>query len=85
MDCSLPFGLRLVPLILSAVADALEWIVRSRGVTNIFHYINHYILVGPPVCELSLRTLTQTCDILGVPITQEKDGRPSHLPHSVRY
>ena len=79
-DCSLPFGLRSAPLIFSAVADALEWIVRSRGVTSIFHCIDNFIVVGPPeseVCELSLRTLTQTCDILGVPIAHEKTEGPA--------
>ena len=79
-DCSLPFGLRSAPLIFSAVADALEWIVRSRGFTSIFHYIDDFIVVGPTeseVCELSLHTLTQTCDILGMPIAHEEMEGPA--------
>ena len=38
IDTTLPFGLRSAPLVFSAVADALESVVRARGVRNIFHY-----------------------------------------------
>lgn len=34
VDGALPYGLRSAPLIFSAVADALEWIVRNRGVIS---------------------------------------------------
>ena len=80
VDCSLPFGLHSAPLILSAVADALEWIARSRGATNIFHYIDDFIMVGSPqseVCELSLRIFAHTCDTLGMPIAHEKTKGPA--------
>ena len=48
IDATLPFGLRSAPLIFSAVADALEWVVRSRGVRSICHYIDDFIIVGAP-------------------------------------
>ena len=35
----LPFGLRSVPKIFNAVADALEWCVAKKGVDYIFHYL----------------------------------------------
>ena len=47
-DTTLPFGLRSAPLIFSAIADALEWITRQRGVEHVYHYIDNFILVGPP-------------------------------------
>ena len=33
IDKVLPFGLRSAPLIFSAVADALQWIMTQQGVT----------------------------------------------------
>ena len=33
-DATLPFGLRSALIIFSAVADALQWIVKSRGVST---------------------------------------------------
>ena len=80
VDTVLPFGLRSAPLIFTAVADALEWIVRARGADNIFHYIDDFVLLGPPdsdICEQNLRLLMQSCDNLGVLIAQEKTEGPS--------
>ena len=37
VDTALPFGLRSAPLIFTAVADALQWIMEEKG----------YILCGP--------------------------------------
>lgn len=77
---ALPFGLRSAPLIFSAGADALEWVARSRGAERIFHYIDDFVMVAPPqsdASEYSLRTLLQTCDNLGMPITHEKTEGPS--------
>ena len=31
IDTALPFGLRSAPKIFNAVADALQWIIKSRG------------------------------------------------------
>ena len=47
VDCTLPFGLRSAPLIFSAVAEALEWVARSKGAQCLFHYIDDFIFVGP--------------------------------------
>lgn len=32
IDTTLPFGLRSAPKLFTALADALEWIVREKGV-----------------------------------------------------
>ena len=48
VDGMLPFGLRSAPILFTAVADALEWIIRRRGVNDIDHYIDDYIIFGPP-------------------------------------
>ena len=47
----------------------LEWILRSRGVSHIFHYVDDFIVVGEPhssVCADALATTLQTYSFLGV-------------------
>ena len=46
IDAILPFGLRSAPLLFSAVADALQWIMMRRGVRLLFHYIDDFMTVG---------------------------------------
>jgi len=48
VDAALPFGLRSAPKIFTAVADAVEWILRSEGVNFVIHYLDDFLLVGPP-------------------------------------
>ena len=53
-DTRLPFGLRSAPKSFTAVADALQWIFRKRGVTWIEHYLDDCSTMGPSgsgVCE----------------------------------
>ncbi len=40
VDATLPFGLRSAPLIFTAVADALQWIMERMGVEWVAHYID---------------------------------------------
>ena len=80
VDPILPFGLRSAPKIFNAVADALEWCIRKRGVLHIFHYLDDFIVIGPPnssVCAEALATLDQTCSQLGVPIADHKRDGPT--------
>ena len=48
IDKVLPFGLRSAPLIFTAIADALQWIMTERGVRPVFHYLDDFITLGPP-------------------------------------
>ena len=80
VDGMLPFGLRSAPKIFTAVADALEWIVHSRGVRHIDHYLDDFIVWGPrdtPECAQAIDTLIQMCADLGVPLATEKLEGPS--------
>ena len=79
-DPMLPFGLRSVPKLFNAVADALEWHVRHQGVRQIFHYLDDFIVLGPPdslQCTESLATLVGACTALGVPIAEHKREGPT--------
>ena len=80
MDACLPFGLRSAPLIFTALADGLEWIVRQQGVHFIYHYLDDYIILGAPgtmECHLSMHKLVECCKHLGVPLAREKSEGPT--------
>ena len=49
VDGMLPFGLRSAPKIFTVVADALESILRRRGVRYMYvdHYLDDFIILGP--------------------------------------
>ena len=40
VDGMLPFGLHSAPKIFTAIANALEWVARQRGVPEIDHYLD---------------------------------------------
>ncbi len=48
IDCMLPFGLRSAPKVFTAIADGLEWCLRQKGVTDVDHYLDDFITMGPP-------------------------------------
>ena len=75
VDAMLPFGLRSAPKIFTAIADGLEWIARRRGVSRIEHYLDDFIILGPPqinACRRDLDTLLALCAELGVPLAGHK-------------
>ena len=41
----LPFGLRSVPKIFNAVADALNWYLQQSGISLDFHYLDNFIII----------------------------------------
>ena len=76
----LPFGLRSAPKFFTAVADALEWILRDEGVEHVDHYLDDYILFGPPgsdKCAQQLEVTLRVCERLGVPLAKEKLEGPT--------
>ena len=80
VDGALPFGLRSAPKLFNALADALEWCIHKQGVDFIHHYLDDFVVAGPPdseICLKHLRTLERECRILGVPLAPEKTEGPS--------
>ena len=80
VDPMLPFGLRSAPKIFNAVADALQWHLTQVGAQNLLHYLDDYIMVGPPgsdVCHRSLQLLLAECSRMGVPIAAHKTEGPT--------
>ena len=71
IDKVLPFGLRTAPLLFTALADVLEWVIQKRGVNWVFHYVDDFIFVGSPTssqCSVAMVAAMQVCTKLGVPI-----------------
>ena len=80
VDTALPFGLRSAPKIFTAVADALEWIVKCEGVSSVIHYLDDFLLAGSPgslQCARDLNTLLSSFSRLGVPVATQKLEGPT--------
>lgn len=46
IDTALPFGLRSAPKIFTAIADAVEWVVKQEGVDFVLHYLDDFCWLG---------------------------------------
>ena len=82
VDKVLPFGLRSAPLIFTAVADALQWIMSKRGVSPVFHYLDDFITLGPPQsakCQRNLESIIETCKLTGTPLEEDKCEGPTSV------
>ena len=82
IDTCLPFGLRSAPKLFNILADLLAWILQQQGVTPILHYLDDFLIIGPPAsntCLKHLNHLKQACHALGVPLALEKVEGPSTL------
>ena len=80
VDTVLPFGLRSAPKIFSALADGLIWIMHLKGVGPSLHYLDDFLLFGPPAsstCAEVLATALSICNELGVPVAGEKTEGPA--------
>ena len=80
VDTALPFGLRSAPKIFNALADALSWVLQNSGVRFVLHYLDDFLLLGPPdtaECRQALAVSLQSCDELAIPIAAEKVEGPT--------
>ena len=80
VDGMLPFGLRSAPKLFNAVADALEWCIAQEGVQHVFHYLDHFVVLGPPrspACENALFLLNKTCAF------SSREARRSYISYCV--
>ena len=80
VDKALPFGLRSAPLIFTALATALLWIMMQKGVTYVVSYIDDFLTVGAPAsleCQTNADIMHQTCEEVGLPTEPEKGEGPA--------
>ena len=64
VDTALPFGSRSTPKLFNAVANALEWCVKSEGAGSMCHYLDDFITIGRAgtrECEVNVTVLHNTC------------------------
>ena len=79
-DATLPFGLISAPLIFSAIADALQWVMERMGIDWVAHYIDDFITMGAPgsnACTANAVLMHEACDQMGLPVEPEKDEGPA--------
>ena len=80
IDTCLPFGLRSAPKLFNVMADLLAWILQQQGVTELLHYLDDFLTIGPPMssrCQQNLDTIKRVCTQLGVPLAVEKVEGPT--------
>ena len=81
VDTALP--LRSAPKIFTALADALEWVVRQTGVKVVLHYLDDFLLVGELAseqCKDNLQKLLAVFTALHIPVAREKlEGTTTRL------
>ena len=76
----LPFGLRSAPIIFSAVADTLLWIMTRRGVSWAIHYVDDFLTIGRPnsdECQHNMDLMHEVCQQAGLPLEPSKTQGPS--------
>ena len=80
VDSMLPFGLRSAPKIFNAIADAFQWYLQQQGLQHVLHYLDDYIMIGPPgstECQQNLETLLDAAKDLGIPVADHKTEGPT--------
>ena len=85
-DKVFPFGLRSAPIIFTAFADALQWLIQKQGVESIFHYLDDFITVGKPgssECEINMKIMQQMCRGTGTPT--EEDNKCEGPATTIRF
>ena len=74
--------MRSAPKIFNAVADGLEWITKNDGISQVNHYLDDFIFLGPPAsckCGWNMRRALDVCQELGMPVTSHKCEGPTPL------
>ena len=54
VDSALPFGLHSSPITFSAIADALEFMIRKKGDCEVGHYLDDIVMLGSPNSPVSV-------------------------------
>ena len=80
VDTCLPFGLRSAPYIFNQFASALHWIMATNYVSDLIHYLDKFLLAGPPgqpTCSESTETMLRVCEKLGISVALDKLEGPA--------
>ena len=80
IDITLPFGLRSAPMIFTALADGLQWILEQKGVSYVAHYLDDFITVGTPnsdQCNINQQPIFETCQETS---SRSQNSWPHNMP-----
>lgn len=80
VDTALPFGLRSASLIFTALATALLWIMKQKGVTYADSCIDDFLTARAPnslECQKNPDIIHKTCEEVGLLTEPEKDEGPA--------
>ena len=84
VDKALPMGASCAPAFFEAFSTFLEWAtIRRSGLRGICHYADDFLFVGgseatsPSSCKALLQSFKDTCQLLGVPLAEEKTVEPT--------
>ena len=75
VDMVLPFVLRSAPLLFTAVADALQWVMENKGVTWLDHYIDDFFMLGNPDSHECSKNVSIMKSVLPLPTSQQSQRR----------
>ena len=75
VDTALPLGLRSAPMIFNAVAEALAYVIRQKGVDGLDHYLEDFSVVNSPKSAVCVQTALETCEDMGFPVARERRQR----------
>lgn len=67
-------------MIFNAVADALAFIIKRKGEGWLEHYLDDFVVLGPPnsdKCRSDLKVALETCGELCMPVAEEKTMGPA--------
>ncbi len=59
-DRVLPFGLRSAPFVFNCLAEAMEWLARTRGITHLHHYLDDFFIAGYEGVEVAFTPSSMT-------------------------
>ena len=77
VDTRLPFGLRSAPKLFTALANAVQWLIKEKEVDFCIHYLDDYLFIKPPGAHAhALAAATQTLAELSIPMAPDKVEGP---------
>ena len=82
IDTCLPFGLRSAPKLFNVMADLLGWILQQQGVSELLHYLDDFLTMGPPFfahMPAKLGHYKKDLYSIGFPTCGRKGGRINHI------
>ena len=77
-EFALPFGLRSTLIIFNSIADALTWAIISRGIVNVIHYLDDFLIWSEDASRYArdLQLALSICSQLGLPAEPSKVEGP---------